>query len=122
MGGEILARVNPTFDYLREYVYLERGKNYKKAFKHDMSGLFVSAFGPDLELLLVDHVDEKSPAANAGIMKNDIILKVNSQSIQTLGLTRILTMLRARQGKRIKLKIVRDGEVLKKRFKLEKFI
>jgi hypothetical protein len=122
IGGELLARLNPTFDYINEYIYIEKSKNFRMPFKHDMSGIFMEAKGPNLELLVITNLKADSPAAKAGLKKNDIISKINGQNVNELGISKVNRVLRSKPGRKIKLKIVRDGELLKKCFELEKFI
>ncbi len=122
IGGEMLTRVNPIFDYQSGLLYLQKGRLYKTRFKHDMSGLYLSAHGNNLEKVIVTEIKENSPAEKAGLKPFDIIIKVNGQSMNAIGLSILYNKLRSRPGKKINLKIRRDGEVLKKSFRLERFI
>ncbi|MEL7145528.1 MAG: aspartyl protease family protein, partial [Bacteroidota bacterium] len=122
LGGEILGRINPIFDYLNGYIYFYKGKRYNKSFKYDMSGMNISAYGPNLQLAIINSVRKGSPADKAGIKNGDIIRKINGESIENISLTKIFTLLRRKEGYRIKVKIVRNGIELKKCFRLKELI
>ena len=122
IGGEILHRFNVTFDYRNEKMYLRKSSRYGEAFEHDMSGLTVNAKGEDLDTLEVGDVKEGSPADNVGIMEGDVILKINSKNLENSKLSDIYALLRKKAGKKIKCKILRDGEKIIKVFYLERMI
>ena len=122
LGGEILGRINPIFDYMNGYIYFYKGRRYKHSFKYDMSGMNISAYGPGLELAIINSVRVGSPAAEAGIKSGDIIKKINGESIENITLTKIFTVLRRKEGFRIRMKIVRNGIELKKCFRLRELI
>lgn len=122
LGGDILSRINPIFDYLNGYMYYYKGRRYKDDFVYDMSGMQVSAYGPNLELAIINSVRLGSPAYNAGIRAGDIIRKFNGDNVQNILLSKIFTSLRRKEGAKIKMKIVRNGLELKKCFRLKKLI
>ena len=122
LGGELLGRINPVFDYMNGYIYFYKGRRYKKPFKYDMSGMSVSAYGPSLELAIIDNVRAGSPADKAGVKNGDIIKKINGEAVENLSLTKIFSLLRRKEGYRIKMKIVRNGIELKKCFRLKELI
>ncbi len=122
IGGELLARLNPTFDYINGYMYVQKSKNFRIPFKHDMSGIFMEAKGPNLEWVVITDVKDDSPASRAGLQRNDIISKVNGQYVDEIGMSKLSQLLRSKPGRKIKFKVVRNGEVLKKCIELEKFI
>lgn len=122
LGGDILSRVNPTFDYINGYMYYFKGRRYKKDFVFDMSGMEVSAYGPNLKLAIINSVRKDSPAYEVGIKGGDIIKKFNGDNIENIKLSKIYTTLRRKAGAKIKMKIVRNGVELKKCFRLKRLI
>jgi len=122
MGGGVLSRINPIFDYFNNYLYVRKGKRYKNPFDFDMSGLRLSAFGLTNELAIIDDVICDSPAEKAGIKKGDIIKKLNGNRVEYISLNDIFTILRKRNNYKIKMKIVRNGTEIKKSFRLRRLI
>ncbi len=68
----------------------------------------------------VNNLVEDSPAAKAGVEKNDILLKINGQEAYQLSLNEVIGKLREKNGKRIKLLIQRKGVYKKIDFKLKR--
>jgi S1-C subfamily serine protease len=63
------------------------------------------------ETLLVTHVEQKAPAAQAGVMVGDVIVSFNGKPVQ--GVREILHLLRAlRIGDTISLSVLRGGTKL----------
>ncbi len=122
IGGELLSRLNPIYDYFNNTIYLRKSKNYRKSFDFDMSGLQISAVGPNLSLITIDDVMKDSPADRAGIKKGDIIKKLNGTPSGYLELSQVFTLLRKKDNLKIRLKIVRNGTLLKKCFRLKRLI
>lgn len=61
-----------------------------------------------------------SPAEKAGLLKGDVILSVNKKDTANLKMQDINTIFSGEDGKVVRLKIDRDGRVLKYQFELEK--
>lgn len=121
-GGELLTRFRVTFDYSRGKIYLRKGRDYKDDFEFDMSGLTLNSVGENLDTLKVVNVDKGSPADDADIRKNDVILKINGSNLYNNSLSEIFQLLRSKDGRKIKVKLYRDGEKLKKTFYLKRVI
>lgn len=122
IGGELLSRFNVVFDYFSSNLYLKKGSLYNKGFEHDMSGMNIIAYGKDLKELKVSAVRVDSPAFQAGIRQGDRIETINGYSLESLRFSDFSTLLRMKPGKKIVVKYVRDGEVQKTSFKLERYI
>lgn len=122
LGGDVLSRINPVFDYINGYMYYYKGRRYKHKFVYDMSGMQVTAYGPNLKLAIINSVREGSPAYKAGIRGGDIIKKFNGDNIQNILLSKIFTSLRRKPEAKIRMKIVRNGVELKKCFRLKELI
>lgn len=122
IGGELLHHFNVTIDYAHQMIYLQKSHRYREAFEHDMSGLTLNAKGIELDTLEVVFVKEDSPSDHAGVEVGDVLLKINSKNLLNSKLSEITAMLRKREGLKIKCKILRNGEILKKTFFLERMI
>ena len=101
---------------------MKKGKNYKEDFEYDMSGMVINATGINLDTLKVISIDPGSPAAIAGIKKDDLVLSINGKQLHTHNLSDIYALLRSRDGRKIKMKIMRGSEKMKKRFRLKRKI
>jgi hypothetical protein len=122
IGGELLNRFNVIIDYHHKKLYLEKSRRYDDKFEYDMSGLTLNATGENLDTLRVVSLKDESPAANAGIEVDDIILKINQKNLHNSKLSDISGLLRRRQGLRIRCKLERDGVKMVKTFYLKRMI
>jgi C-terminal processing protease CtpA/Prc len=102
------------FDFAKSKLYLKPHKNYNKAFDFDKSGLTIFAFGKELNQYYVKYVMDGSPAAEADIRPGDIIRKVGMWSTKWYNLSGLNKKFMGRTGKKIKLTLEREGEILKK--------
>lgn len=121
-GGELLTRFRVTFDYNNKMMYLKRSQSYEKDFEYDMSGLTLNSVGSDLDTLKVIKVDPGTPASEVDIRRGDIIQKMNGKTLMNYKLSQFFALLRSRDGKKIKVKLLRDGVKMKKTFYLRRAI
>ncbi|MEQ6121623.1 aspartyl protease family protein [Reichenbachiella sp. MALMAid0571] len=122
IGGEILTRFHPVFDYFRGVLYLRKSREYTKSFEHDMSGIDIMASGSKFDQIKVMAVREDSPADLAGVEVNDIITSINGFDTTEVAFSAITTTLRLKSGKRINMKVRRKGEIIKTSFRLKRMI
>lgn len=109
VGSEILRRFDIIFDYPNNRMLLKRNSDFKDDFYLDMSGIEVETPYLGLKIYTIFSVYKNSPADNAGIMVGDQILKINRRSTTNLELNDILLILHKKEGKKIKLKLSRNG-------------
>ena len=122
LGGEILTRFDVVFDYYHSAIYLKKTNGYKRPFEFNMSGLTVSATGKELNSYSVEIVREGSPAERVDIREGDIINSINGFEDKDLDLNEVYQLFNSKEGKKVRLGISRDGEILKKSFKLERIL
>jgi hypothetical protein len=122
IGGEILSRVNPIFDYHNEVMYLRKGKRYESNFEYDMCGMTLVATGRLLDNLMVEYVRPESPAERAGIQIGDTIISVNGMNLKNSNLNSIYGLLRKKEKRKIAIKLTRNGHNMKKFLRLERAI
>jgi len=85
--------------------------------------MHLKAFGEDLDRIKIDYIREGSPADKAGLKPGDEILKLNWIWIELYSLSHLYSILRSRDGRTIRLKILRNGEEKKKfKFQLKRLI
>lgn len=122
IGGEFLSRLNPIFHLRENKLYLKESNNYKEPFEYNMSGMDIMAFGENYNRILVADVLPGSPAEEADIKTGDEILKINWIPVHFYSLSHINAILRSKEDKKIRLKILRDEEKIKRKFRLERMI
>jgi len=118
LGNKLLSRFNVIIDYFSKKLYLKPNKRYNDNFKYDLSGLEIIAFGKDFRSFSVSSVIPNSPAGEADIRPEDKILKIGWLGSKFYTLEKLIKKFESKPGKRIKLKIERDGEILSKKFYL----
>lgn len=119
VGGELLSRFRVTFDFPKENLYLVKTNASKKKFYYNMSGLTLKAKGSKLEHFEITDVREKSPADMVGIKVGDLVTKINGIPTDQLDLNSMNSFFNLKPGKKINVELDRQGEHLKKEFRLE---
>ncbi|MEO5866334.1 MAG: aspartyl protease family protein [Sphingomonas sp.] len=108
LGTGILAHYTLTFDYARSQVCFDYVPGYVTE-PFNRSGMRAIKIDPDV--FAVSLVNPGSPAALAGLRKDDLIVSVEGRSARLLSggdLSRILTRT---PGTRVKLDYLRDGNI-----------
>ena len=101
---------------------LKPEKKYNRRFNYDRSGLVIFSHGRDLKQFIVNDVIDGSPAFEAGIRPNDVITKLCFSSSANLNLDKINNILSGKEGKKIKIKVLREGKTLKFEFRLRELL
>jgi len=120
IGAEILRRFFVTIDYRNSRLTLRPTHKVKEEFNYNMSGMEVTNPMPGLPIFTIADVRENSPAYFAGLQKNDQILSVNRSNHRSLELNDINLLLQSRENKKIRVKVLRNGEEIKTSFELKK--
>lgn len=118
LGNKLLSRFKVIIDYFNKKLYLKPTRKYNANFKYDLSGLELIAFGKDFKSFSVSSVVKDSPADEADIRPGDKIKKIGWFGAKFYTLEKLIKKLESKPGKRIKLKIERDGETMTKIFYL----
>lgn len=110
IGGELLRRSKVTFDYPHSRIILEPYARSTSAFEYDMSGLFLVADGDAFQRVKVLSATQGTPAAKAGLRRDDEILSIDGRRSPGLTLEDARRILR-KPGTR-RLEVLRDGRRL----------
>jgi hypothetical protein len=121
IGGLILRRFKVTFDYPHKRMILEPNPNFKEPFEIDMSGLALITESPEFRLRKISRVLENSPAAEAGLKAEDLLLEVNGRAASDLTLSGLREMFR-QEGQEYELKIKRGAETMQLKLKTRRLI
>lgn len=121
IGNEIMRRFKVTIDYSRQHMMLERNSHLPEPFESDMSGIVIDAEGKDCRTFKIEEVTEKSPAAQAGILKGDEIVAIDGKAANQFTSSRIEALL-MQDGAMRSLTLRRDGKVRVVTIKLRRLI
>ncbi|MBL6446286.1 aspartyl protease family protein [Fulvivirga sp. 29W222] len=119
VGGEILSRFTVVINFPEEKLYLKKGKSFKKDFTYNLSGLVVKAIGSRLNTYEITEVRKNSVGEKAGFKKGDVLVSINSIDASRLRLSNITNFLNARENKKLKLTVLRDGVKITQTFRLK---
>lgn len=122
IGGDLLSRFHVIFDYPHRKMYLSKGRLYNHPFEFNMSGMTVIADGEELDTLRVSDVKLNTPAYLAGICYGDQILKINGLTLQNSNISEVHMLLRKKDGKKVRMTILRGAEKIKIEFRLKRLI
>lgn len=123
IGGEVLRRFKPIFNYAHQRISLERNVHFDEPYEHEMLGAFLVGEGPDFKIFKVQNVIANSPAAEAGLREGDVIGDIDNRPASEFTLEQVRQMFR-QEGKEYLLRVNRVEEVLrfKTRVKLRRLI
>lgn len=122
IGNQILDKFTIILDYQNEKLFVKPNKNYKEVLEYDKSGMLVISGGSDLQSFFIAYIVPNTPAAEAGLRENDQIVKINGWPVAFYSLSKINSLLQGQAGKKITLKIRRDGKKMKFSFVLRPLI
>jgi clan AA aspartic protease (TIGR02281 family) len=106
LGGGILNRFNLTFDFAGRRLWLEPHSNNRLGPPPQAPVRSGLACRPDG---VVEDVIPDSPAAEAGVLRGDRLLKINGVSVPSLKFEDLKRALRAEPGTRVRLQLQTDG-------------
>lgn len=109
LGLSFLSRHTVTFDFPNSRIYLKKGEGFTKYDETDMSGLHLLRIS---DKTVVYSVDEDSPAQKAGIMANDIILRVGDKDVNTYDILELRRLLMSGDKRNI-IMTIKHGDVIK---------
>ena len=112
IGMEVLRRFKVTFDYSRSRIYLEPNRAFAEPFVYDASGLGLRAARPAFSPPYVASVITSSPAEQAGIQPDDVLLEIGGRSTSGVNLEVIRETLQ-QPGKQHSLTLSRGQKTIK---------
>jgi len=119
IGSELLRRFDVIFDYSNKKILLKKNSAFNDAFNYNLSGLDIEKPYPQLAIFIIFQVRNGSPADLAGLKQGDQILNLNGMSIINYTLNDIILMMRSREGRKIKMTVMREGQKIEAKFKLK---
>ncbi len=110
IGGEILRRFRVVIDYPNKRLTLRPNREYSDPFTYNVIGVEIYAPFPGLPYYEIAKIFEESPAISAGLREKDQVLSINYKSVYDMNISDINSMLRMNKSKKVRFKIMRDGE------------
>ena len=97
-------------DPYTRYMNQEEYKAYQMDNAGELVGIGVTVRMDDSGYILVDSVEEGSPAENAGILAGDLIIRVGDVDVLTAGYSESVSAVRGEEGTTVQLTVRRDNE------------
>lgn len=111
IGGELLRRFKVVFDYPRQRLYLQKGRDYNKPYEYHLSGIEIQTLGVgNFDRFVVSHVQGSSTAEQSGIKVGDELLSINGTALKMLTIEEVFGLLNRKVGATLRLKIRRDND------------
>lgn len=116
IGNDLLRRFNVILNYERRDIYLVPNSHFNDPFDYSYTG--IELYYDNGEIILGD-VAKGSPAEAVGLKEGDIVMAVNKNFSQNLNQYKIAMQ---NAGEKIKIIILRDGELKEYEFKVRSIL
>ncbi len=117
LGLGYLRRFRVTIDFPGDHLYLKKGKRFSEPEHGSMCGTY---FLFKQDRIVVDFVDENSPAYAAGVRAKDVLVALSGKPVSQLKPPAIDRLL-STKGKRITMALLRDGKEVEATFTLREY-
>lgn len=121
LGADVLKHFHVVYDYQGYAMYLQKNENFILPFEHDMSGMEIYITASDSQCV-IGRIEKDSPADNAGLLVNDVIVGVNFKPIDTYSLDEVTNLFKSDNGKTVLIEIYRKDRTFIKLLRLKKRI
>lgn len=122
IGADIFRRFNVIIDYPNRRIILRKNSSFQNPFTCDMSGIEITPIAIGLKFFKIASVGKNTPASDCGLMVNDELRYINGMPTKDMTISQINNMLCSREGKTIRMTVVRNGIPVNVKFKLQKLI
>ena len=112
LGGEILRRFTVTVDYSRSRIILEPNAQLDAPMEFDMSGMSLAAVSSDPSMYRVRTLIEQSPATEAGVAVDDLLMAIDGTPVRAMTLNDIRQRFKA-PGKSFALTVKRGNNIIR---------
>lgn len=119
LGGEVFRRFKLILDYSRSRIILEPNAHLPEAVEEDMSGFEFIAEGEDFSTYVINEIIPNSPAAEAGLLEEDVLSEIDGRPANELGFEKIRQMFR-QEGAEYLLGIERGEKALRVKIRLRR--
>lgn len=122
LGNNLLSRFDVFLDYQHGQLMLKPYKAKQAPFVMDRSGLVLFAYGDGFNQFAVRDVLSDSPAEEAGFQVNDVLTRIQGTAAKYFSLDDINRVLQKKAGKKLKIQILREKELMRKELTLRDLI
>lgn len=113
IGGELLRRFKVIFNFPLGKMYLKKNPAFARPFNYNMSGLTLKAKGVRLRNFEVTDVRKGSSGELAGVQVGDQLITIDGIPTAEFNLNLVNSALDVREGKRLRIELLRNGKVIK---------
>jgi PDZ domain/Aspartyl protease len=89
IGQQIAGKFKVFLDYGRDRVILEPNSTFDEPIDRAFAGIALTTEGQDYSTVRISDVLENSPASEAGLQKDDVIVKIDDKPAHALTITRL---------------------------------
>lgn len=112
LGSDVLSRFTVIFDYPHSRLTLIPNRRFKEPFNYNMAGFEVVTPLPGTNFYVISNVVEGSPAKLLGLEPGDQLLDINGRKCAELMLPELMSILKSRPGRTLRLRLRRQNEIL----------
>jgi Aspartyl protease/PDZ domain len=118
ISQSIISRFDVALDYAHDTLYMKPNANFNKPFVGSLDGM--SLYESDAGALTVSYVNPGSPAAKAGIVAGDVIVRTASVAGDKFGADDVLAA--EAPGATLRLTVIREGKPHEATIELEEIV
>ena len=122
IGGGLLTRFTVIIDYFNGNLYYKKNQNFHNSFEYNMSGIDLKAVGQKLDKFIVVKLRPDSPATREDIQLGDEIYAINGHLAENLTLGKMNNFFRLKEGRKLRLELIRNDQKIVRKIKLERVI
>ena len=89
IGQQIAGKFKVFLDYNHDRIILEPNSTFAEPIDRAFAGISLTTEGRDYSTVRIADVLENSPASEAGLQKDDVIVKIDDKPAHTLNVTRL---------------------------------
>lgn len=104
IGQQIASKFRIFLDYGRKRIILEPSGTFSDKMDRAVAGVALTTEGKNHATIRVTEVLENSPAAEAGLLKDDVIVKVDERSPTELTITKVFEMFEQTHPRKLTIK------------------
>ncbi|GAB3526985.1 hypothetical protein GCM10027443_02830 [Pontibacter brevis] len=112
LGSDVLSRFTVIFDYPHSKLTLIPNRRFREPFNYNMAGFEVVTPLPGTNFYVISNVVEGSPAKQLGLKPGDQLVDINGRKCTELMLPELMEILKGKPGRKLRLRLRRQKEIL----------
>lgn len=110
VGSQLLSRFNLFIDYKQRKFYFKPNSNFKKPYTYNVAGIEIIQYSPLIPVIEVMDVWANSPAAHAGVKRDDQIIEINGNRAFQMSIGEIRRIFETPSKRTLNLTLKREKE------------